>query len=87
MFLRVCATGSHLSLIGDFAGMHYSTVSRIIKRVGTALAQKANNFIKMPNSEEERNMQNLLFYERACFPRIIGVIDCTHIRIQSPGKY
>lgn len=87
VFLRVCATGSHLSLVGDFAGMHYSTVSRIVKRVANALATRAKTFIKMPRTEEERNKNNLLFYEKARFPRVIGAIDCTHIKIQSPGKH
>lgn len=67
--------------------MHYSSVSRITRRVGTAIARRAGEFIKMPNTQEERDKQNLLFYEKARFPRVIGVIDCTHIRLQSPGKY
>lgn len=87
IFLRFCATGSHLSCIGDFGGVHLSTASRIVVRVGIALAGLSNRFIKMPRTQEEINNHQLTFYEKARFPRVIGAVDCTHVRIQSPGKY
>nr|CAH7735089.1 unnamed protein product [Callosobruchus chinensis] len=85
IFLRLCATGTHLSCIGDFAGVHYSTVSRIALRVGTALARHYHRFVKLPQAVEEISAAQLSFYEKARFPRTVGAIDCTHIRIQSPG--
>nr|CAH7762462.1 unnamed protein product [Callosobruchus chinensis] len=33
----------------------------------------------------QTNAAQLSFYEKARFPRTVGAIDCTHIRIQSPG--
>lgn len=86
VFLRFCATGTHLSCIGDFGGVHLSTVSRIIVRVGRALAGLYNRFIKMPTNNEIAECQ-LKFYEKSRFPRVIGAIDCTHVKIQSPGKF
>ncbi|VEN51211.1 unnamed protein product [Callosobruchus maculatus] len=85
IFLRLCATGTHLTCIGDFAGVHYSTVSRIAVRVGSAIARHYNQFVNLPQTAEEINAAQLSFYERARFPRIVGAIDGTHIRIQSPG--
>ncbi|KAF0750622.1 Uncharacterized protein FWK35_00013165 [Aphis craccivora] len=39
----------------------------------------------MPETETElRNLQRR-FYQIAGFPRTIGAIDCTHIKIQNPG--
>lgn len=76
-FLRFCATGSHLPLVGDYSGMHIATVSLIIKRVATVIAYLANRFIIVPRKRLEREQQWLQFYEKA---RVIGV----HIRIQSP---
>ncbi|XP_031328994.1 putative nuclease HARBI1 [Photinus pyralis] len=85
VFLRFCATGTHLACIGDFAGMHLSTASRIVVRVGAALASHYNRFIKMPQTQQDMNMAQMSFYEIARFPRVIGAIDCTHVKIQSPG--
>ncbi|KAJ8950839.1 hypothetical protein NQ317_007942 [Molorchus minor] len=85
IFLRFCATGTHLSCIGDFGGVHFSTVSRIIVRVGRVLATLYNRYIKMPRTQDEINNNHFAFYEKARFPRVIGSIDCTHIKIQSPG--
>lgn len=87
IFLRLCATGSHLACIADFGGVHVSTTSRIVKRVCRALASKSQRYIKMPQTEEEIQTHQLQFYEIARFPRVIGAVDGSHIRIQSPGRF
>lgn len=53
IFLRLCATGNHLASIGDFGGVHVSTVSGLTKRVGRALAGKSRQFIRMPEMVED----------------------------------
>lgn len=50
-----------------------------------ALARFRPKFINMPsNANEISDLQNR-FYFKAKFPRCIGAIDCTHIKISSPG--
>lgn len=50
-----------------------------------ALARLRSRFIKIPcNPNEMSDLQNR-FYLKAKFPRCIGAIDCTHIKISSPG--
>lgn len=39
----------------------------------------------MPTVNEIAECQ-LKFYENSRFPRVIGAIDCTHVKIQSPGN-
>ncbi|XP_026736450.1 putative nuclease HARBI1 [Trichoplusia ni] len=39
----------------------------------------------MPITEDEQRQAALKFYDIARFPRIIGAIDCTHVRMKSPG--
>ncbi|XP_071052055.1 putative nuclease HARBI1 [Onthophagus taurus] len=82
--LRFYATGGHLSTISDFMGTHVATSSRIIKNVSIALASLSHAYIKMPT---ENNIQKIQrdFYNIALFPSIVGCIDGTHIKIQSPG--
>lgn len=83
--LRFFATGSMLITMGDFMGVSKSSASRIIKRVSAALVTLCPDYIKMYNNEAEMQRSAEHFYNLASFPRVIGAIDCTLIRIQSPG--
>lgn len=83
--LRLYATNGFLITMGDYGGMDKSTVSRIIVRVSKAIASLAHIYIKLPQTQEEISQAQRNFYNIAAFPRIIGAIDCTHIKIQSPG--
>lgn len=40
----------------------------------------------MPKNENEKQEAQVGFYRAHHFPRVIGAIDCTHIRIQSPNS-
>lgn len=73
--------------VGDFAGIHKSTASRIIDRVSEAIASLARTYIHLPRNEGELRETKHAFYEIARFPKVIGAIDCTHVKIQSPGGW
>lgn len=73
--------------ISDVGKMDKSTVCRIIKRVSHAIARLAPQYIKFPSSEEDINKTKNTFFDVASFPNVIGAVDGTHIRIQSPGMY
>lgn len=83
--LRFYSTNGFLITIGDYGGMDKSTVSRIIVRVSKAIASLAHIYIKLPRTREDILRTQRNFYNIAAFPKVIGVIDCTHIKIQSPG--
>ncbi|XP_045453625.1 putative nuclease HARBI1 [Melitaea cinxia] len=83
--LRYFATGSQLTACGDVIGAHESTACRILHRVTHAIAFLYSDFIKMPITATEQNSVGAKFYDVAKFPRVIGAIDCTHIKILSPG--
>lgn len=83
--LRFYATGSFLRSAGDFSGVCISTASRIVHKVSGAIAALRPTMIKMPQNEREIRKTMQGFYGMHRFPRVIGCIDCTHIRIQSPG--
>lgn len=83
--LRFYATGNFLITAGDFIGVSKSTASLIVKNVSVAIARLRPKFIKMPETEGEINTIQRQFYELAKFPRVICAIDCTHVKIQSPG--
>lgn len=83
--LRFYALGSMEVSIADFAGVSMASVSRIIFRVSDALARKRPEFVRMPETDQERQQCSASFFSIARFPRVIGAIDCTHVKIQSPG--
>lgn len=83
--LRYMATGSILQAVGDFHGIHKSTTSKIIKKVIRALARMGQQNIRMPATAAEINSTVQEFYQISMFPCCIGALDCTHIKIQSPG--
>lgn len=83
--LRFYSTNGFLITMGDYGGMDKSTVSRIIVRVSKAIASLAHIYIKLPRTQEDILRTQRNFYNIAAFPKVIGAIDCTHIKIQSPG--
>lgn len=84
--LRFYATGGFLITVGDYMRVSKSSASNIIKNVSEALASLAPRYIRMPSNENEIALKHLQFYNKASLPRVIGSLDCTHIKIQSPGN-
>jgi len=71
--------------VGELFGIHYSTASNIIKKMNIALASLRPRFINMPSNANEISDLQTRFHLKAKFPRCIGAIDCTHVKISSPG--
>lgn len=67
-------------------GIHQSTVSRIISKVSHEIANLRPQYTKMPDNHGILHTQEL-FYKISHFPRVVGCIDGTHIKIQSPGMF
>jgi hypothetical protein len=66
------------------AGVDKSTVCRIIRRITVALSQKLDQFVKFPDTQEERDSIKQGLYEFENCLCAIGVIDASHIRITAP---
>lgn len=71
--------------MGDYCGISKSSSHRIIHRVTAAIASLSRNFIHFPATQEEQRTAQLKFYNLARFPKALGALDCTHVRIRSPG--
>ncbi|XP_050065338.1 putative nuclease HARBI1 [Aphis gossypii] len=70
---------------GDFVGVSKTTACNIVRTVTEAIASLRPLYIKMPDHHCSIQETRLKFYNIARFPRIIGAIDCTHVKLQSPG--
>lgn len=82
--LRYYATGSFIVVCKDFIGIHKSTAAEVIKEVSEALAKLRPQFIRLPSNETEKSQIRIEFYKVAKFPRCIGTISTTHVRIRQP---
>lgn len=71
-------------VLGDHISVHKATVCRIIQRVSLQIALLRPKFIEFPNNAARLKQIQLGFYKLHQFPRVVGAIDCSHIRIQSP---
>ncbi|KAJ8914036.1 hypothetical protein NQ315_017554 [Exocentrus adspersus] len=78
---------TYMRLLGDLIGVHKTTAGRIIKRVTQALVSLRPEYIKMPQTEQEKRAVIMDFSSIAQFREVCGAIDCTHISIQSPGQF
>lgn len=83
--LRFYATGSMLIVCGDFIGIHKSTASRIVKLVSHTIALLREQFVNFPNNENDIKKLKQDFFNIAKFPMVVGALDCTHVKIKSPG--
>lgn len=82
--LRFFATGQFQKTDGDLMQVHQTSVSRIVKQVATAIAKRRREYIKYP-TENEKQLSQQNFYSKHGMPKVIGLIDCTHVPIVSPG--
>lgn len=82
--LNFYVNGSFLRVAGDFGGISIPTASRTVAKVSKAIATLRPRYIKMPKGEDATEVKQA-FYNIARFPRCIGALDCTHVKIQSPG--
>ncbi|KAJ0169819.1 hypothetical protein K1T71_014425 [Dendrolimus kikuchii] len=64
--------------VADFIRVSKASAYRIVRDVSSAIAALYNRYIYLHSNTE------LDFYAIERFPRVLGTLDGTHIRIQSP---
>ncbi|XP_052218400.1 putative nuclease HARBI1 [Dreissena polymorpha] len=83
--LRFLASGAFLQIIGDTFGVDIATVSRVVTNVTDCLFALKDTVIKFPLTDADRRRVMAGFFAMRGFPGVIGCVDCTHVRIISPG--
>lgn len=79
------AVGNFEQTSADYIGIAQSTLSKILPQVCDAVLKHFDTFVHMPRNEQECLQKAAAFAALAGFPRCIGAIDCTHVKISSPG--
>ncbi|XP_060577992.1 putative nuclease HARBI1 [Ruditapes philippinarum] len=85
--LRYLATGPIQLNDADIHGVSQPTVSRVINEVISALSSPdiVSSFIQFPIDPDQLRKNQQEFYGLARFPKVVGVIDCTHVRVRAPS--
>ncbi|ERL88142.1 hypothetical protein D910_05530 [Dendroctonus ponderosae] len=83
--LRFYATGSMLITAGDFTGVSKTSSCNIVTQVTDAIARLRPIYVRFPETHAAILSTQETFYGIARFSYVVGAIDCTHVRIQSPG--
>ncbi|KAE9537554.1 hypothetical protein AGLY_006577 [Aphis glycines] len=84
--LRYYATGTFQVVIGVISELIDLLYVELLKEFQLLLLVFNPQFINMPQNAHERSIVSTGFYKIRNFPCVIGSIDCTHIRIQSPNS-
>ncbi|XP_050024566.2 putative nuclease HARBI1 [Dermacentor andersoni] len=83
--LRFYGAGTFQIVAGDLVNVSQPTVCRIVKKVTRLIARHLfRAVVRFPGASQMSSVMRD-FYEIAHFPGVTGCIDCTHVRIKSPG--
>lgn len=83
--LGFLATGTFQREIGDRSGISQPTFSRTMPAVLAAMKSFFRRYIQFPYDDGQQSVIKREFYEIAGFPNVVGVIDCTHVRLKAPS--
>lgn len=83
--LRYLPCGNFQQTAGDYIGISQPTMSQILIPVCDAILTLFHRYVRMPATEQECLAKSGDFGDIAGFPRCIGAIDYTQIKINSPG--
>lgn len=84
--LRFYATGSFFVTMGDFCGISKVSAHTIVHRVSPAIASLSEDFITFATQPDQIRQAEREFFDISGFIRVIGAIDCKHVRVQSYSK-
>uniref|UniRef100_A0A8D8ZAY7 Nuclease HARBI1 n=1 Tax=Cacopsylla melanoneura TaxID=428564 RepID=A0A8D8ZAY7_9HEMI len=83
--LRFLATGFFFICAADNFGVSQTSAHDIVQLVVSALLELRHRYIGFPPSLHLLENVKRKFHGIASFPKTIGAVDCTHVRVQYPG--
>ncbi|KAM7301071.1 putative nuclease HARBI1 [Ixodes scapularis] len=83
--LRFYGAGAFQTVIGDLINVSQPTVCRVVGNITDLIIQELfPKVVQFPDATGRRSVTHA-FYKIGKFPGVSGCIDCTHVRIKSPG--
>ncbi|XP_066585352.1 putative nuclease HARBI1 [Prorops nasuta] len=81
--IRFYATGCFLQVAADFCCISTKSAQRIVHRVSAAIANLFHRYVSLPRTDEEIIQTAKDNFLVSGMIRVIGAIDCVHVRIRS----
>lgn len=85
LVLRLLGSCNMMKTVAEFSGVCKSSVCRILRKVVAAIARLRSLYIYTPKTASEQVSCRKKFEDIAGFPRVLGVLATTHVKIKSPG--
>lgn len=86
IFLSYLRSGNFQWSLGTLSNTSQRSVSKAITEVCFQILKLGQQYIKFPTTEQERISNFLGFYAMAGLPKILGVVDGTHVGMIRPRK-
>ncbi|XP_066591349.1 putative nuclease HARBI1 [Prorops nasuta] len=83
--IRFYATGCFLQVAADFCNICTTSAQKIVHRVSAAIADLFHKYVSLPKTDEEIMETAKHNFLQSGMIRVIGAVDCVHIRIKSYG--
>ncbi|XP_066593192.1 putative nuclease HARBI1 [Prorops nasuta] len=83
--LRFYATGCFLLVVADFNGICEKSAQKIVHEVSAAISELRPHYIKLPQTKGEMMRTMNDNFHLSGMIRVIGAIDCIHVRVKSYG--
>ncbi|XP_066595385.1 putative nuclease HARBI1 [Prorops nasuta] len=83
--IRFYATGCFLQVAADFCNISTKSAQIIVHRVSAAIANLFHLYVSLPRTDEDMIQTAKDNFLISGMIRIIGAIDCVHVRIRSYG--
>ena len=84
-FLRYMADPGYQIGVGEDLGLNQSSVCRSVHDISERLVQISGQWIRFPQTREEKENASSTWTAKYSFPQTIGAIDCTQIKITKPA--
>ncbi|KAG6459505.1 protein ALP1-like [Manduca sexta] len=84
IFLSFIANTEPLTPIATRFDISISSTFRVIRRVVAWILTKLNEAVKWPQDFNDIQCICDMFHSKTGIPNMLGVIDCTHVRIEKP---
>ncbi|XP_066585464.1 putative nuclease HARBI1 [Prorops nasuta] len=83
--LRFYATCCFLLVVADFNGISEKSAQKIVHEISAAISELRSKYIKLPRTKGEMMRTMNDNFHLSGMIRVIGAIDCIHVRVKSYG--
>nr|CAH7747568.1 unnamed protein product [Callosobruchus chinensis] len=84
IFLRYVSHPRYQTGVAEDIGDHQTSVSKVVTKVADQMVEKYGRCIKFPSTPADVIEAKRRWQRKYTYPCAVGVIDCTHIKMEKP---